>query len=319
MEPTPTCNGDLVTAIHDRTNSDVLIGCAAQALATSLRKEDKSLQTDRVTVDQVRECLERSGYLLESRLVRSLTSHGYFVEPNQVVRDPRTGKAREIDLIAEYYHYNRDRQKVAVKTYFVVEAINNRFPFVLLTERPYTPSADFENYIKLACTPEPNPFIDKFDIYEDKGADWENLFSQYCVITTKRGDKELMATHPDDVYGSLLKLAEYVDNEVAVWANRDGSAHDQFWRMFFWQPMLVLSGQLLSAHFQGDGTTELKETSIGRLEFNWHAEETNRTTVIEVVTEEFFLKHLDSIIGKDDELEGRLHLLRQTLLNRQHD
>lgn len=89
------------------------------------------LQIDRVTLDEVRQCLERSGYLLESRLVRSLTSHGYFVEPNQVVRDRRTGKTREIDLIAEYFNYHPERRKVAVKTFFVVEAINNRFPFVL--------------------------------------------------------------------------------------------------------------------------------------------------------------------------------------------
>ena len=271
------------------------------------------MPTNRLTLDEVRECLERSGYLLESRLVRALTARGYFVEPNQVVRDPRTGKAREIDLIAEYYDYNPERQKVAVKTVFVVEAINNRFPFVLLTERPYTPSADFESYIKFACTPEPNPFSDKFDIYEEKGADWQNLFSQYCVITKKRGDKELMALHPDDVYGSLLKLAEYVEGEVEVWASRDGLEHDKYWRMFFWQPMLVLSGQVVIARFQEDGTTELSEASIGRLEFNWHAEDKNRTTVIEVLTEEFFLERLAAIVKQDDELEGKLHLLRQSL------
>jgi len=271
------------------------------------------LKSDRVTLDEVRECLERSGYLLESRLVRTLTSEGYFVEPNQVIRDRRTGKAREIDLIAEYFNYHPERQKVAVKTNFVVEAINNRFPFVLLTERPYTPSADFESYIKFACTPEPNPFTNEFDVYEEKGAYWNNLFSQYCVITTKRGDKELMATHPDDVYGSLLKLAEYVEDEVEVWASREGLEDDQYWRMFFWQPMLVLSGQLVSAHFQEDGVVELKETCIGRLEFNWHAEDENRTTVIEILTEEFFLKRLAAVVQKDDELEGKLHLLRQSL------
>ena len=80
---------------------------------------------------------------MESRLVRSLTEQGYFVEPNQVLRDPRTGKSREIDLVTEYYSYNSERPKVCVKTHFVVEAINNRFPFVLTTERPYTPNARF--------------------------------------------------------------------------------------------------------------------------------------------------------------------------------
>ena len=77
--------------------------------------------------------------------------------------------------------------------------------------------------------------------------------------------------------------------------------------------MLVLSGQLVSAHLQEDGTTELREAHIGRLEFNWHAKEERRTTVNEVLTEEFFLQRLAAVIKKDDELEGKLHLLRQSL------
>src|SRR5882724_2649577 len=231
---------------------------------------------EHIPLEKVRECLERSGYLLESRLVRSLTDQGYFVEPNQVVRDPRTGKAREIDLVAEHDRYSPERQNVCVKTYFVVEAINNRFPFVLLTERPSTPNADFESYIKFACTPEPNPFVGEFDIYEEKGADWRGLFSQYCVLTKKSGDKELMATHPDDVYGSLLKLCEYVEDALDFWTSRDHLERDKYWRMFFWQPMLVLSGQLLSANLLEDGTTQLRETAAGRLEFNWHSGDEHR-------------------------------------------
>lgn len=112
---------------------------------------DKSRRaTDQVTKDEIRECLDRSGYLLESRLVRSLTELRFFVEPNQVIRDPRTGKSREIDLVAEYFNFNRDRPQVAAKTHFVVEAINNKFPFILLTERPYSPGADFESYVQFA-------------------------------------------------------------------------------------------------------------------------------------------------------------------------
>jgi hypothetical protein len=74
-------------------------------------------------MNEVLECLERSGYLLESKIVRALTDQGYFVEPNQVVRDPRTGKSREIDLIAEYYEWQPDHQGLCVKTNFVVEII----------------------------------------------------------------------------------------------------------------------------------------------------------------------------------------------------
>lgn len=272
------------------------------------------MSSEHISLEKIGECLDRSGYLLESRLVRSLTDQGYFVEPNQIVRDRRTGKGREIDLVAEYFRYNPKRPKTCVKTYFVVEAINNKFPFVLLTERPNSPGADFENYIKFICTPEPNPFTAHLDIYENKGADWKNLFSQYCVITEKgSGKKELMATHPDDVYSSLLKLSEYVEDQIYSWTTGDLLERTEFWRMFFWQPMLVLSGQLVSAHLLENGTTQLRETTMGRLEFNWHDDDQHRTTVIEVLTEEYFLKRLTIMIEKDDELEGKVYALRQCL------
>jgi hypothetical protein len=155
-----------------------------------------------LTLDQVRACLDRSGYLLESRLVRALSNAYFFVEPNVAHKDPRTGKSRELDLIAEDSG-RTDNPKTCVKTTLVVEAVNNRFPFVVLTERPSSPNADFENYVKFAYTPEPSPFLHSFHIYDEKKADWLNLFSQYCVLTKKSSKDELMASHPDDIYGSL--------------------------------------------------------------------------------------------------------------------
>lgn len=264
-------------------------------------------------LNEIRECLERSGYLLESRLVRSLTDSGYFVEPNQVLRDPRTGKSREIDLIAELYRYDPTRKGIHVWTTFVIEALSNKFPFVLLTPRPYTPGADFESYLTFSFTPDPNPFMDELDVYEAKKANWDNLFSQYCVLTQKKGDrKEFMASHPDDLYGSLLKLAEYVENDFSEWRASLASAKDKYWRLKFWHPVLVLSGQLVTVTLGKDGQPLLQESEIGRLEFNWHAGDERRTTIIEVVAEQFFLKRLNAVAAKDEEIEGILANIKKT-------
>ena len=275
------------------------------------------MQEDYIPLEEIRECLDRSGYLLESRLVRSLTHQGYFVEPNQVVRDPRTGKSREIDLVAEDTRYLSNQGKVFVKTHFVVEAINNRFPFVLTTARPSTPNADFESYVQFICTPEPNPFIDSLellDVFEEKGVNWDNLFSQYCVLSRKNNNKELMASHSDDVYSSLVKLSEYVESDLNYWHSRDEVKNDGRWRLYFWNPMLVLSGQLVSIRLHEDGTPELQETHFGRIEFNWHTDAERRTTIIEIVTEKYFLERLEMIISKDEELEGKINAIRQELL-----
>jgi len=267
---------------------------------------------EHISMEEIEACLERSGYLLESDLVRALTNLGFFVEPNQVIRDVRSGKSREIDLVAEHYAWEPKHRSVCAKTYFVVEVVNNKYPFVLLTERPRTPNVDFESYVKYICTPDETVFSDEIYIPEHKEPDEKRLFSQYCVLTPKtRGDKELMATHPDDIYGSLQKLSEYVEEQIKSWDSYDARDEGSYWRAFFWLPMLVVGGQLVSVTTGGTGTSELNETSSGFLEFNWHAGDERRTTFIEILTVPRFLERIQEIIAIDQILEERLHALRR--------
>jgi hypothetical protein len=235
-----------------------------------------------------------------------LTADEFFVEPNVSHKDPRTGKAREIDLTAESA-FGSFRRGVCVKTTFVIEASNNRYPIVLLTERPSTPNADFESYLKFGTTPEPCPFLRGIDLYEEKGADCQNLFSQFCALTRKSGRDEFMASHPDDIYSSLLKLAEYTEDQVMNFENWVAEETGQYWRLFFWHPVLVVSGQLLTAKLSPEGEVLLQEASLARLEFNWHDGETPKTTVIEVIREDFLLERLNSIREQDHALEARIH------------
>jgi hypothetical protein len=259
-----------------------------------------------VSIEAVRECLERSGYLMESRLVRTLTAADFFVEPNVSHRDPRTGKAREIDLTAESAS-GSFRRGVCVKTTFVIEAINNRYPVVLLTERPSTPNADFESYLKFGTSPEPCPFLHEIYIYEEKGADWKNLFSQFCALSKKNGRDEFMASHPDDIYSSLLKASEYTEDQVTEFENWTAEEIGKYWRLFVWHPMLVVSGQLLTAKLSPEGVVQLQETPLARLEFNWHDGDSRQTTVIEVIREDYLLERLNFIRAQDDALEARIH------------
>ncbi|UYK80799.1 hypothetical protein NG829_00250 [Xanthomonas sacchari] len=258
-----------------------------------------------VSPSEVQVCLERSGYLLESRLVRSLTEADLFVEPNVAHKDPRTGKSRELDLVAEdatgYFH-----RYAVVKTTFVIEAINNRYPIVLMTERPSTPNSDFESYVKFGWTPEGCGFFNEFNVYEEKQADWENLFSQYCSLTKKSGRDEFMAHHPDDLYSSLLKLSEYTEDELGNFLSWSSTETGQYWRIFFWRPILVIGGQLMLCVANERGEIEIREDDIGRLEFNWHDGEDRKTTVIEFVRESYLLKHVESVRKQDHDIGHRM-------------
>ena len=53
-----------------------------------------------ITLQDATKALLRSGYLLESRLERVLTSRGYYVDANDAYPDPTTGKSRELDIMA---------------------------------------------------------------------------------------------------------------------------------------------------------------------------------------------------------------------------
>jgi hypothetical protein len=94
------------------------------------------------TNEELLECLRRSGYLLESRLVAALQALDHFVEPNSSYLDKATGVSREIDIVAELYRYDRSMSeaRVSVKTTIIIEAINNPLPAVLLTPVPFSPN-----------------------------------------------------------------------------------------------------------------------------------------------------------------------------------
>src|SRR4051794_16916928 len=117
--------------------------------------------------DEIADCLRRSGYLLESRLVSTLAKAQFFVEPNAAVLDRRTGKSREIDLLAEYFDYDPDRPKISVLTRFAIEAINNFLPIVLLSPSPRSPNVELADP-RWATTPNPNPFDVDIEVWQEK-------------------------------------------------------------------------------------------------------------------------------------------------------
>jgi hypothetical protein len=266
-------------------------------------------------LDEIEEGLGRSGYFMESRIISSLTEAGFFVEPSPPILDSRTGKSRELDLVAEFYdNENALRHKgVAVKTYFVVEAVNNRFPFVLLTQHPQSPLSNSDDYAKRGVTPiDDNPFLSDSSVCRllwNRDPEFGTLFCQYAELTRKNGRDELMASHGDGTYQSLLKLSEFIENEVRLFEKFQADS-DPYWRIFFWRPVLILAGQLVKAVQNGSEKPSLHFSEFGQLAFNWHDSERPRTTIIDIVTERFYLKHFQSIASQDAALKEVLGSLK---------
>lgn len=250
----------------------------------------------------IAQCLGRSGYFMESRIISSLCKEGFFVEASPSFLDPRTGKAREIDMIAERFDWDGDthHRRVSVQTNFVVEAINNRFPFVLMTPTPFYPSSNHEDQIKYVLTPESNnPFLDELNefLFTERSPATYELYSQFAEITRKKGSSELMASHGDGTYQSLLKMSEYIEERLHGF---DGEQRE-IWRLHFWRPVLVLGGSLVLQDTVGDGEN-LRYADYAQLAFNWHDQDRPRSTVIDVVTEAHLLTHMSAICDRDTEV-----------------
>ncbi|WP_417734943.1 hypothetical protein [Rosistilla oblonga] len=261
------------------------------------------------TDSEILDCLKRSGYLMESRLISSLSANGYFVDPNQMLLDPITGKSREIDIVAEFYAGNQTRNsKCCVKTHFVIEAINNLHPVVLLTQRPYSPNSGFEDYSRCWLTgpPEVSRFLAEIALSELKLPDDQVIYAQYCGITKKKGNGELMASHLDDIYSSLHKAVRFCSDSLMSQENLNLGSSDEYWRAFFWQPVLVLSGRLLVADVDSDGQQIVREVPSANLEFNYHEGDYQRSMIVQVATESSLLRVLQRTADIDHDIECKL-------------
>ena len=189
---------------------------------------------------------------------------------------------------------------------------------ILMTPHPGSPIADFEGLLRYGTTPEAFAVLPAIDLYEHKQFFDTVRYSQYCALTRKKGGDpsrkkagdELMASHPDDLYSSLLKLAEFVEYEVSEFESREWPKEDKFWRLWFWQPILVLGGDLLVATEEDDGTLSINESEGAALIFNFHSNGRPRSVVVQVLPENALMPYLNDVIAVDRRFAAKVHELR---------
>lgn len=183
-----------------------------------MTKKTKSLES---IESMMSDALLRSGYVMESRIVHSLVQNGFFIEPNQRIIDPTTGKSREIDLVAELWDSVHERPpldtKVCVSVRFVCEAKNNPHPVVLLTELPFSPNLETWDSLHEGRTgffrhePIDPSFFDFL-------TDGQKPYTQYCSFKPKKNgkDSDWLAWHPDDFHDDLEKIISYCRQEAKL-------------------------------------------------------------------------------------------------------
>ena len=237
--------------------------------------------------------LLQSGYLMESRIVTGLAKAGYFVEPNQRIADSKTGKAREIDIVAELWDYNPEmlkEHKLSVSVKFICAAKNNPNPVVLLTNLPFSPGLPVWESLREGCTGLFSSQHTDLRFYEFLAGD-EKAYSQYCSFRPKKDNKsEWVAFHPDDFYDDLEKIVAYCDEEIQF----VNDLSDNFHRLHLYFPVVILGGDLYVSH-QGARPLSLKKVNMGYYMHFGLKDKKPSQALIAFVTEKHLLKFFEAV------------------------
>jgi hypothetical protein len=251
---------------------------------------------------------------MESRIVSALDNGGFFVEPNQVLVDPRSGKSREIDVVAESDKPLMPHGDVFVSTQFVIEALNAPWPLIVMTPTPWSLTRMLDDYVIFERTALPLSAQEHLDLFTTRQLDKAVLYSQYCGLSRKKSDGrtpgELMASHPEDAYSTLLKLSDYLQHATEDF--RATQWQDTCWRIRVWQPILVVAGDILALSLDSTGALSLSPLPSAYLLFNTHWADKPVSVPVLIARETELLPLMHGIVAQDAMLHAELKTLRKT-------
>ncbi len=267
---------------------------------------------NKLSEEKMLEALKRSGYLLESEISSSLSKAGFFVESNQAIEDPITGKSREIDITAEYYRYVEE--KVICKTKFVFELKNNRLPLILLTKAEPSPNIEAWCGLKEAFTLPVGIDYRLHDSFYTSLIENEKVktYTQYCSFQKKKNKDELMAFHPDNIHSGLSKIVEYCESRLELFeiGNPESISANEHFRHFLYMPILLINEDLYEMQEE-----KLIKVESSILVFNYHYKKESKMAYIFVVTKKGFSDFMDKIITLEKSNELKMVKIKKALLN----
>ncbi|MGO8761007.1 MAG: hypothetical protein ACLP2P_05025 [Desulfobaccales bacterium] len=271
----------------------------------------KSNEHKSISLIQMKEAIEKSGYLIEQRVEGVLEKEGYYVQTNPVFPDPETGKSREIDIDAlsgiriykEGYNF--------IFPNIICECKNNAFPIVFFAKESIVSFLHHQE-IKLSGLPikfwkddsylDFSEFVgmDKFHHY-CKGL----IATQYCTFKMKNDKSSWMAFHSDEqheLFNSLVKSLEYsISRHYEGWVLPDNSEEEEI-NIQIYYPLLILEKDLYIASLKKNNL-EIKKINHIQFRKELFNVKSNKveTYQIDVIIENYlerYLNIIDSEINK---------------------
>lgn len=258
------------------------------------------------------EALGRSGYLLESQISKILSSAGFFIQTNQMIKDPISGKNREVDLIAEYDNFKprQSENRCFSKIHFVFEIKNTSAPLVLLTNFEYSPRIEDWFGLKERITIPKGVKYDTYDAFYEHiiKKDKFSIFTQYCSFQKKKANEELMALHPDNIHEGLSKITQYCEEQIGERFYENDKF--DYLRHFIYLPILLIRDDLFELHYDDDNVS-LKRVESSILVYNYLKDELPEMAYVFVVTKKGFGQFMQKMLDVENKIELEMIEKRQ--------
>jgi hypothetical protein len=273
----------------------------------------KSRINDTISAKQMKEAIQRSGYLLEQRIEPIIAGSGYYVETNPIFKDAETGKSREIDV----------RALTAVSVYkkagdfifpmLLCECENNSHPLVFFARKSMLsfnycddiavsgiPAKFWDNdgYVSL-------PYFTRMEKFHHycKG----DIATQYCSFQLKKDKSSWIAVHNEeqhDTLNALVKAIDYeVDDHFRGWYLPD-QIDEEHINIQIYYPLLILQGDLYSAHLKNTRLVLKKARHVQcRKQYFSSFKNEVQTYQIDVIVEDYLSRYLEIIEAETEKIK----------------
>ena len=264
--------------------------------------------TSIISPKQMKDAIQRSGYLLEQRVEPILTEEGYFTQMNPVFPDLETGKSREIDVSALSAVQVYKKGYNFIFPTLLCECENNSQPIVFFTkESPIS----FLHHQEVKVSGIPVQFWQKdgyISLSEFAGMERFHHYckgavaTQYCTFQLKKDKSSWIAFHAEeqhDTFNSLIKALEYkIARHFEDWVLPDKAEEEEV-NIQIYYPLVILQGGLYSASLENNRLTLRKSKHVQfRKEFFLPRTNEVETYQIDVISEEYLRNYL-KIIGSE--------------------
>jgi hypothetical protein len=275
-----------------------------------------------ISTKQMREAIQRSGYLLEQRVEAILTKKGYYTQTNPVFPDPDTGKSREFDIDAISLEQIYKKGFNFVFPILLCECVNNPQPIAFFTREPLVPFLHHEQ-VKASGIPvkfwQKDEYVslseftgmEKFHHY-CKGV----VATQYCTFQLKKDKSSWMAFHNEeqhDLFNSLIKALDYKIAEYFDSWYLPNKVDEEGINIQIYYPLVILQGSLYSAILSNNQLI-LKKSRHLQFRKELFLARTNKVEMyqIDVITEKYLPSYLKII-------DAEMQMVKKVFQRQRHD